>query len=92
MHVYSYLNPLEFSDLEIERKFFESNPTVGKFYNKLITGTLDVPPQDDPGLIKVSLCVCVHVCFEKLSLQGQKYSLTCVCVCVCVCVYVCVLP
>ena len=60
----SYLNPFEFSDLEVERKYFESNPSIGKFYNKLITGTLIKPPQDDPGLIKVSAmhaCMCVKV-------------------------------
>jgi hypothetical protein len=51
----SYLNPLEFPDLEVERKYFKANPKTGKFYNKLITGTLIKPPQDDIGFIKVSL-------------------------------------
>ena len=52
---YSYLSPLEFSDLDIEKKYFETNLTVGTFYNKMIIGTLLVPPQDDLGLIKVCL-------------------------------------
>ena len=51
--MHSYLNPFEFPDLEVEKKFFKSNPTAGKFYNKLITGTVYKPPQDDLGLIKV---------------------------------------
>ena len=53
---YSYLSPVEFFDLEIEEKFFKTNATAGRFYNKVIIGTLFVPPQDDPGLIKVRLC------------------------------------
>ena len=52
---------MEFSDLEIEEKFFKTNVTVGRFYNKMIIGTLIVPPQDDSGLIKVRLYACKGV-------------------------------
>ena len=32
----SYLNPFEYKDEEIEKKFFESNPHLGIYYNKII--------------------------------------------------------
>ena len=68
-YLYSYLNPLEFTDLEVEKKYFESNPTAGRFYNKLITGTLLKPPQDDLGLIKVCVCAKLQepasICFSS---------------------------
>ena len=51
----SYLNDFEYKDLEIERKYFESNPSLGTFSNRVIIGALDAPPQNDTGLIKVCL-------------------------------------
>ena len=68
----SYLNPFEFSDLEIERKYFESNPSIGKFYNKLITGTLIKPPQDDPGLIKVGVSMHARVRVVCVSYKARQ--------------------
>ena len=51
----SYLNIFEGHDLKTEEEFFKANPDVGKFYNKVIIGTVIPPPQHEPSLIKVQL-------------------------------------
>eukprot|EP00118_Oscarella_pearsei_P017023 m.167312 g.167312 ORF g.167312 m.167312 type:complete len:263 (+) comp38929_c1_seq8:251-1039(+) len=48
----SYLNPLEFKDENIERKFFESNPIKGTFVNWIIVGNLLSPQGMDAKDIK----------------------------------------
>ena len=50
---YSYMNVFEEQDLKIEKDFFSSNPNLGQFHNRVITGALFPPPQDDTNLIKV---------------------------------------
>ena len=35
-HTHSYLNPFEEKDYLVEEKFFHSNPSKGKLYNKII--------------------------------------------------------
>ena len=49
----SYLNIFEGHDLKTEEDFFKAHPDVGKFYNKVIIGTIIPPPQHEPSLIKV---------------------------------------
>ena len=49
----SYLNIFEGHDLKTEEEFFKAHSDVGKFYNKVIIGTIIPPPQHEPSLIKV---------------------------------------
>ena len=78
----SYLNIFEEKDLEIERKFFESHPELGKFENRVIVGALLPPPQEDPDFIKVYtrtyilyMCIymtCVHVHIICTDIYGRR--------------------
>ena len=54
LHLASYLNVFEESDLKIEKDFFKSHPELGYFEKIPIYGTLEPPPQQDLELIKVS--------------------------------------
>ncbi|CAI8033198.1 hypothetical protein GBAR_LOCUS18717 [Geodia barretti] len=62
----SYLNIFEESDLEIERKFFESNPELGKLENRVIIGSFLPPPQEDPDLIKDIIREYIDISYDKL--------------------------
>ena len=50
---FSYLNIFEEKDLRVEKEFFSTNPSLGKFDNKWIVGTLLPPPENDTSLIEV---------------------------------------
>ena len=36
VNLYSYLNPFEFTDEDVELQFFKGNPSLGKYYNWII--------------------------------------------------------
>lgn len=59
----SYLNIFERKDLEIERKFFQSNHSVGEFYNLVVVGCEISPPNEvmKCELIKVCSYCCLFV-------------------------------
>jgi hypothetical protein len=62
----SYLNIFEESDLEIERRFFESHPELGKFDNRVIIGSFLPPPQEDLSLIKDIIKEYIDISYDKL--------------------------
>ena len=47
------MNVFEDKDLSVEKEFFGTNPSLGKFHNRWIVGTLIPPPENDTSLIKV---------------------------------------
>ena len=51
------MNIFEEKDLNVEKDFFSSNPSLGKFHNRWIVGTLIPPPENDTTLIEVHLFV-----------------------------------
>ncbi|XP_062501413.1 uncharacterized protein LOC134178556 [Corticium candelabrum] len=43
VNLYSYLNPFEFTDEDVELQFFKGNPSLGKYYNWIIVGDVVDP-------------------------------------------------
>lgn len=62
----SYLNIFEEKDLKIEKDFFKSNPDRGRFYNKVIVGTVIVPPVDHLDFIKKHVKMYIEHSFDKI--------------------------
>ena len=67
----SYLNPLEETDLQIEKKYFEKNASAGKFVNKVIVGSEIPPPQNDLSLIKVTSPL--HTLYVRKSVHANHH-------------------